>query len=234
MPIPKIPTIPSYPMPTPGSLPTPVVDWEVEADRAVLLIHDMQRYFLNPFTAGDSPRAELEANVAALRGWAVSRDVPIIYTAQPGGMSAEERGLLRDFWGWGMRRDDGGRTIPPDLAPRTVDTVLTKWRYSAFHWTGLDDRLRELGRDQLVICGVYANTGCLVTAVDAFSRDLETFLVHDAVADFSESQHRQALEYAAARCAAIPATGDVLNSLDTSGSSDSSDAPAGAVVAPPR
>lgn len=215
-----VPSIPSYPMPSVASLPEPAVDWRPDPARAALLIHDVQRYFLEPFETNRSPRADLERNLARLRDAAVELRLPVIYTAQPGGMTPVQRGLLRDFWGWGMNRDDGGRSIPEELAPRACDTVLTKWRYSAFHDTRLRERLAELGRDQLLVSGVYANTGCLVTAVDSFSNDLETFLVHDAVADFSEPEHLQALRYAAARCAAIPSTDAVLTDLGVDGAGD--------------
>jgi isochorismate hydrolase len=185
----------------------------------VLLIHDMQEYFLAPFEPGASPRRELLANLVRLRRAAVDAGVPVVYTAQPGGMTAGQRGLLRDFWGPGMNRDERDRRILAPLAPEPGDVVFTKWRYSAFHGTALAEHLTSLGRDQLIVTGVYANTGCLVTAVDAFSRDLETFLVPDGIADFTEAEHHQALRYAAARCAAIPRTDAVLNDLGYENSS---------------
>ena len=67
--------------------------------------------------------------------------------------------------------------------------------------------------DQLVICGVYAHLGCLITAYDAFSHDIETFLAADAVADFSAQHHAMALANAAAGCAVVSATTDLLDQL---------------------
>jgi isochorismate hydrolase len=214
-----IPPIPSYPMPAVGSLPPGTVEWRASPRRAVLLIHDMQEYFLAPFQPDASPRRELLANLVRLRSAAAAAEVPVVYTAQPGGMTAGQRGLLRDFWGPGMNRDERDRRILAPLAPGPGDVVFTKWRYSAFHGTPLAAHLSSLGRDQLIVTGVYANTGCLVTAVDAFSRDIETFLIPDGVADFTEAEHHQALRYAAARCAAIPRTDAVLNDLGSRNSS---------------
>ena len=51
-----LPAIEPYPMPTVADLPTNRVDWTLDAGRAVLLVHDMQNYFLRAFTPGTSPR----------------------------------------------------------------------------------------------------------------------------------------------------------------------------------
>ncbi len=129
-------------------------------------------------------------------------------------MTPEQRGLLHDFWGPGMRTDPADRDVVPELAPTADDWLLTKWRYSAFFRTDLLERMRRHGRDQLVICGVYAHVGILMTAVEAFTHDIQPFLVADAVADFSESYHRMALEYAADRCAVVTTTKSLLTDLD--------------------
>lgn len=207
-----IPSIRSYPMP--ADPPENEVPWAPRPNRAVLLVHDMQRYFLDFFPAGRPPVTTLLDNVARLRATAVRLGVPVVYTAQPGGMSRDERGLLHDFWGPGMDRDPAKRRIVPEVAPGPDDLVLTKWRYSAFSRSGLADHLRETGRDQLIICGVYAHVGCLMTAQDAFAMDIEPFLVADAVADFTEEYHRMALRYAAERCAVALSTQAVVATLD--------------------
>lgn len=210
-----IPAITPYPMPAAAELPANQVSWRADPERAVLLVHDMQRYFVEFFPAGRSPRTDLVANVQRLRGWARERGVPVVYSAQPGGMTPAERGLLRDFWGPGMTTDPRSREILPELRPEPVDTVITKWRYSAFARTELESLIRRRGRDQLIICGVYAHVGCLMTACDAFTADIQPFLVADAVADFTADDHRLALEYAARRCAMTVTTADVLAARST-------------------
>ena len=67
-----------------------------------------------------------------------------------------------------------------------------------------------MGRDQIIVCGVYAHIGCLVTVCDAFMQDLQPFLVADAVADFSLEHHAMALTYAAQRCAVTVVTRGLL------------------------
>jgi bifunctional isochorismate lyase/aryl carrier protein len=209
----SIPAIAPYPMPAEHELPVNTAQWTIDPDRALLLIHDMQNYFLRPFAECESPLSELIVNVAALRAEFGRAAAPVAYTAQPGGMSDEQRGLLKDFWGAGMTTDAEHRRIIDRLAPAGPDVVHTKWRPSAFCRTGLLEQMRAQGRDQLVICGVYAHVGILMTAHEGFSHDVQTFVVADAVADFSPEYHRFALAYAASRCSVTVSTRAALAML---------------------
>ena len=203
-----IPSIPPYALPESADLPGNIANWTVEPDRAVLLIHDMQHFFLRPFS--EDIRTPLVLNIAALRDRCRALGIPIAYTAQPGSMTEEERGLLKDFWGPGMRKDPVDREVIDVLAPQPEDWMFTKWRYSAFHRSDLLDRMRARERDQLIVCGVYAHVGVLMSAVEAFTNDIQPFVVADAIADFTEEYHRQAVEYAALHCAVVITTDEVL------------------------
>jgi isochorismate hydrolase len=211
-----IPAIKPYRMPSQEDLPANTANWSAEAHRAVLLIHDMQRYFLRPVPV-EAPGAQLVDNIALLRRTCAALGIPVAYTAQPGGMTDEQRGLLKDFWGPGMRVDPVDRQIIEPLAPQANDWVFTKWRYSAFFRSDLLDRMHACGRDQLIVCGVYAHVGVLATSVEAFTHDIQAFLIGDAVADFSAEHHRQTLEYAASRCAVVATAATVAGQLTASG-----------------
>lgn len=205
-----IPRLASYPLPQPDGFPANKVDWTPAADRAVLLIHDMQRYFVE-FYGDSSPLIDqVVANIAALRAWADAQGVPVVYTAQPTDQPPADRALLNDMWGPGLTQADPAlQQVVDELAPKDGDVVLTKWRYSAFHRSNLQDLMTEWRRDQLIVCGVYAHIGCLTTCTDAFMRDIQAFLIGDAVADFSEEEHRMALRYVATRCGSTLSTAQV-------------------------
>ncbi|WP_367128670.1 isochorismatase family protein [Saccharothrix sp. HUAS TT1] len=211
----SLPKIQPYELPTAAELPAGRVAWRPDPARAALLVHDAQRYFLAPYQGAPVP--EMTANIAALISVARANGVPVFYTAQPGHQATADRGLLTEFWGPGIGgvidADPSAADIVADLAPEPADTVLVKWRYSAFQRSAFADRLAELGRDQLLVTGVYAHIGCQATAVEAFMRDIRPFLVADAVADFSRERHDQACEYVAQRCGVVTTTADALTAL---------------------
>lgn len=211
--MPHIPPVEPYPMPGEDDLPGNTVNWVPDPQRAVLLLHDMQEFFLRPFPRTAEPGGTLVSHATLLRERCAALGVPVAYTAQPGGMSPEQRGLLRDFWGPGMDPTPEHRRIVPGLEPAPDDWTFTKWRYSAFHKSDLLERMRRHGRDQLIVCGVYAHIGVLMTAVDAYTHDIQPFLVADAVADFSAADHRLALDYVARRAGRVLTAGAALAAL---------------------
>ncbi|WP_035719123.1 isochorismatase family protein [Gordonia shandongensis] len=188
-----------------------VVDWSIDPDRAVLLIHDMQDHFVRAFDRESEPLRTVIPNIASVRADARARGVPVVYTAQPGDQDPVERALLTDFWGPGLAASD--ERIIDDLTPADDDIRLVKWRYSAFARSDLAERMRMWGRDQLIIVGVYAHIGVMTTALDAFMRDVRPHVVRDAVADFSEADHARAMDYVATRCGRVETTVAVREAL---------------------
>ncbi|GGO38177.1 isochorismatase family protein [Streptomyces lasiicapitis] len=223
----SLPEIRPYPLPAAAELPAGRVDWRPDPARAALLVHDMQRYFLAPYAGAPVPEAT--ANIARLAEAARERGVPVFYTAQPGRQDPADRGLLTEFWGDGIGAvidtDPQAADIVDALAPAETDTVLVKWRYSAFQRSTFAERLAALGRDQLLITGVYAHIGLQATAVEAFMRDVQPFLLADAVADFSRERHDQACAYVAERCGVVTTTADALTALAGSSVQSGSSAP---------
>ncbi|SFU22082.1 isochorismatase family protein [Mesorhizobium sp. YR577] len=195
-----LPQIPAYALPTAEELPVARAPWKPERERAALLVHDMQRYFVRPFQLGESPIAPVIANIARLIAHCRAVGIPVFYTAQTGNQDRRDRGLQADLWGPGMNGEAEHQPILPELEPATGDFVLVKHRYSAFQRSNLETLMRVRGRDQLIICGIYAHIGCLMTAGEAFMRDIESFFVADAVADFSREKHDMAIAYVAATC----------------------------------
>jgi bifunctional isochorismate lyase / aryl carrier protein len=200
-----LPKIPQYDLPAAAGIPVARANWTLEPGRAALLIHDMQNYFLNAFEQDTSPIAPVIANIAQLKAACRKAGIPVYYTAQNGNQDRRDRGLQADLWGPGMSDAPEHQHITGALKPDEGDTVLVKHRYSAFQLSNLEHLMRVRGRDQIIICGIYAHIGCLLTAAEAFQRDIQPFMVADAVADFSRDDHEMALNYLA-KTSGVPLT----------------------------
>ena len=211
-----IPKIASYKIPQSETFPENTVDWKIDPKKAVVLVHDLQTYFLNFFDKTKSPVPELLENVRQVLDNARAANIPVVYTAQPANQEPNERALLTDFWGAGLTQDTD---IALEVSPQAGDIQYTKWRYSAFKKTPLLQWMQEEQRDQLIIVGVYGHIGILSTALDAFMLDIKPFVIGDAIADFSEEDHLHTLKYVAGRSGCVRSVNEFIKKMKPSDSS---------------
>jgi bifunctional isochorismate lyase / aryl carrier protein len=191
-----------YPMPDEGCLELNKVDWPLDASDAVLLVHDMQQYWLDFFVDPQPVLQAVERLVAAAR----AAKVPIVYSRGERPKHQAERALGLDMWGPGLAHPDitaQDVAITASLAPQPDDFVIDKVRVSAFYDTPLPALLHKLGRKQLWVCGVFAHHGVMVSSIEAFMRNYKVQLIADAVADYNEDDHWMALRYIAQTCGHI-------------------------------
>ena len=210
----SLPTIAAYDLPDPRELPSPKAPWQAETGRMALLVHDMQRYFCAAYEQNAAPLSDMVANIARLLRSARQHGVPVFYTAQKGNQFLADRGLQADLWGPGMKAVAEHEEILPELAPAPGDIVLVKHRYSAFQRSNLEHLMRARGRDQLAIAGIYAHIGCFATAVEAFQRDIQPFVIADAQADFDRAGHDMAMTMAARYCGVVTGTDALITALE--------------------
>jgi nicotinamidase/pyrazinamidase len=84
--------------------------------------------------------------------------------------------------------------VIPELAGYPGE-VIPKRRYSGFFDTPLEQRLRELAPEKLIVCGVLTDICVMHTVADARNRDYEVEVPVDGVASPDEAAHRFALEH---------------------------------------
>jgi ureidoacrylate peracid hydrolase len=73
--------------------------------------------------------------------------------------------------------------ILPELAPQGGEPVVTKHRYSGFFETNLDETLRSLGADYLVVTGCTTSICVESTVRDAMFRDYTCVVLEDCTAE---------------------------------------------------
>src|SRR5678815_2234128 len=64
-----------------------------------------------------------------------------------------------------------GCQIDSNLARVSTDLVMVKKRYSAFYGTNLDEVLKTLNPDSLIVAGINTHACVRMTAIDAYQRD---------------------------------------------------------------
>lgn len=104
--------------------------------------------------------------------------------AVDGGPVFLKRPALREDGGRGLRENTFGVEIIPELpvsAERHGDWFIQRRRMSGFYQTGLEQLLRDLGRDTILITGVATGSCCESTARDANFRNINAVMVHDCL-----------------------------------------------------
>jgi ureidoacrylate peracid hydrolase len=97
---------------------------------------------------------------------------------------AELRGMVTGTW---------DAEIVDELTPQGGDRVIDKPRQSAFYRTDLEEQLRELGVDSVIVCGVVTNMCVESTVRDAYCRDIRVVIPSDATASVAREMHEGAL-----------------------------------------
>jgi len=90
-------------------------------------------------------------------------------------------------------RGTKGAEVVDDLRPEPTDIILPKRRFSAFFKTDLDQTLRTLGVDMIVVTGVTTEVCVLMTALDGFCHDFYVILLEDCTASRTPEVHQACL-----------------------------------------
>ena len=91
-------------------------------------------------------------------------------------------------------RGTKGAEVIDDLDPLAAEMVLEKRRFSAFFKTDLDQTLRTLAVDTVVVTGISTHVCVLLTAMDALSHDFRCVIIEDCCATHKKEVHRAALD----------------------------------------
>jgi len=91
-------------------------------------------------------------------------------------------------------RGTRGAGVIEELHQSDSDIVLEKRRFSAFFKTDLDQTLRTLGADTVIIAGIATHVCVLGTALDALSNDFSAVILEDCCAAHRPQYHGPVLD----------------------------------------
>ncbi len=94
-----------------------------------------------------------------------------------------------------MNRHGEGFKLWPEMDVKPEDEHVIKRRYSAFIQgaSNIEEVLRRLGTEMVLITGVATNVCCDSTGRDCMMRGFPTLMVSDGNASFTENEHQAAL-----------------------------------------
>ena len=90
-------------------------------------------------------------------------------------------------------RGTKGAEVVDDLKPDPKDIILPKRRFSAFFKTDLDQTLRLLGVDTIVVTGMTTEVCVLMTVMDGLSHDFSVIILEDCSASRNKEFHQGCL-----------------------------------------
>ena len=100
-----------------------------------------------------------------------------------------------EVWGEHAMRGTEGAEVIPELEPEADDDVFEKRFYDGFRGTGLDEHLRSLGVDRVVVTGLHTNMCARHTSASAFFNGYDIAAPEDCLDAFSQEAHEGGLEY---------------------------------------
>jgi nicotinamidase-related amidase len=90
-----------------------------------------------------------------------------------------------------------GQPLAELLAPDREDYFVLKPKHSAFYSTTLELLLEYLNTKRVILTGFAGDACVLMTAADAYVRDIDVYVPSDCIASRSTAENRKALEYMA-------------------------------------
>lgn len=137
--------------------------------------------------------APLAAAVRAKGGWIVSTHFTLVPGKGGAPLISPHLKALRPFLGTGDFVPGGwGHDVVEALLP--VDMRVEKVAFSAFYMSRLEWILKKAGITTLVVGGIVTNGGVASTVRDAHVRDIDTVVLEDGCAAFSEPVHTTAID----------------------------------------
>ncbi|WP_329065899.1 isochorismatase family cysteine hydrolase [Amycolatopsis sp. NBC_01480] len=170
-----------------------------------LVVIDLQKGIV-----GDDPISAAVEQATRLAGEFRRHGLPVVLvnvTGRPPGRT--DPGPSR-----GGAMAPGWADLIDELDVQPSDHLITKRRRSAFHDTGLDTLLRDLGVTQVVLTGISTSSGVESTARSASDHGYHVVLATDAMTDPDAEAHRHSVERVFPKLGETATTAEILGRIE--------------------
>ncbi|MEV7405370.1 isochorismatase family protein [Streptomyces sp. NPDC091267] len=177
--------------------------------KAALIVIDLQKGIVP--ADPDHPFATVVKRSAQLATAFRERGLPVVLvnvTGRPPGRTDNDRP------GAGTALPPGWTELVDELGVQPTDHLITKRRRNAFHDTGLDTLLRDLGVTQVVLTGIATSSGVESTARAAFDYGYHVVLATDAMTDPDAAAHRNSIERIFPKTGESSTTAEVIDKVE--------------------
>ena len=199
-------------------------------NRPALLIVDMQNDFVRVGAPMEVPDARATiAQHKKLIAFCRKAGIPVIYTRF---LSGPHPTLV---WNWSpklappvmacrkghnryyedIKKSVDCADIIEEIYPEHGDPIIDKFGYGAFYSTNLDNTLRSLGVESLILTGTVTQICVEETGREAFHHGYKTTLITDAVSSFMPDLHAAAIKNFGMKFGWTMNTDQVLKELST-------------------
>lgn len=173
-----------------------------------LLVVDVQRFFFDRkssvhLTISKKIFPKIEKIVKSCR----EKGIPVIFTRHVD----EKDGPMKKWWNHVM--DETCSLSELFISPEN-DPVIVKTSYDAFYKTELENLLRKLEVDQLLVCGVMTHLCVGSTVRSAFVRGFNPVVIMDAVGSRNDLFHLSGLVTLAHGFSTLITTGELIECLE--------------------
>ncbi|RLG60537.1 cysteine hydrolase [Candidatus Geothermarchaeota archaeon] len=157
--------------------------------KAVLII-DMLKEFVHG-KLGFKEAKSIIPGILALLTEARRAKIPVIYICDSHKPGDHELSV------WGPHAMEGSpdSEVIEELKPEKGDIIIKKNTYSGFFRTKLNECLKSMGIDSLILTGVHTHICIQHTAADAFFRGYKLIIPIECVAGKPIEEHQRSLEY---------------------------------------
>ncbi len=207
----------------------PLNEVELVSNKTALLVVDMQYLDAHPdFGLVQTAREQgidtsyyeerlklITGNIQTLLKAAREKGLEVLYcTIESLTKDGRDRSLEHKNANLHAEKGSKGGEIIEEIKPLEDEIVLRKTCSGVFNGTNIDQLLRNLKIENLIVVGVVTNQ-CVDTAVrDAADRGYEVVLVEDSTAAFHESLHQASIEILSGVYCRVNSTEEVIQNIN--------------------